>query len=42
MDFNKTPVEYFIEYLKLHKVDDNYYLIGRQSVHKDFVEVIKK
>lgn len=38
----KTPIEYFIEYLRLHKVDDIYYLINRQSIHKDFLEVIKK
>lgn len=38
----KTPIEYFIDYLKLHKVDDTYYLMQRQSIHQDFLEVIKR
>lgn len=38
----KTPVEYFIDYLKLHKVDDTYYLTDRLSIHQDFIEAVKK
>jgi hypothetical protein len=42
MKYIKTPTEYFIDYLKLHKVDDTYYLMQRQSIHQDFIEMIKK
>lgn len=37
-----TPVEYFIDYLRLHKVDDTFYLMGIASIHQDFIELIKK
>ena len=38
----KTPIEFFIEYLKLGMIDDNYFLSQRPAIQKDFIELIKK
>lgn len=40
-NFTETPLERLIRYLKLHKVDEEFYLIGRASIHENFLEMLK-
>ena len=39
---NKTPIEYFIDYLKIHLIDHKNYLVNRPIIKIDFIEVLKK
>ena len=42
MDLEQTPIEQILRYLKLHQMDENYYLINKTILHKKEIEAVKK